>query len=239
MSKRMYDTGIIQQSWYMDLSPRKKALWWQLHAMMDNAGVFEINERMMEVMFGERITRKDIFNSFGNRVQPVPKHPDKGIFVDYIGWTNPRGISKCSPSQRSILSRLEELGLTLKDLNTMSRKKVDHIEDDGDEEVEQEELPVVEKRKRVVFIKPTAEEVAAYAAEIGAKISASGFVDYYESNKNSEGQWMVGKRPMRDWKAAVRNWERMRKERQGATGKPKGHASNWRDSDIGSDSSVL
>ena len=82
MSKRMYDTGIIQQSWYMELPPRSKALWWQLHAMMDNAGVFEINERMMEVMFGDKVTKSEIFGTFGGRVQPVPNHPDKGIFVE-------------------------------------------------------------------------------------------------------------------------------------------------------------
>ena len=231
MSKRMYDTGIIQQSWYMDLTPRAKALWWQLHAMMDCAGVFEINERMMEVMFGERVTRKEIFNSFGGRVQPIPNHPDKGIFVDYVAWTNPRGLSKSSPSQRAVLTRLEELGLSEKVLNSMSRKKMkppsppQPDEDDGEEDGEDEE-PV---RSRVRFEKPTVEEVAAYIAEIGAKIDAAGFVDYYTSNADADGRWLVGKRPMRDWKAAVRNWERMRKERGGGirtTDRP--HSSNWR-----------
>lgn len=249
MSKRMYDTGIIQQSWYMDLPPRLKGLWWQLHAMMDNAGVFEINERMMEVMFGEHVSRRDIFHSFGNRVQPVPNHPDKGIFVDYIGWSNSRGLSKCSPSQRSILMRLEELGLSLKDLNAMSRKEVVtdefYDEPDADAEDEDEAEEVVEekpkKTKRTAFVKPTVEEVAAYIKEIGAKIDAAGFVDYYTSNANADGVWLVGKRPMRDWQAAVRNWERMRKERGSGYGdSTRGkHSSNWRGSEIGSDATLL
>jgi hypothetical protein len=233
----MYDTGIIQQSWYMDLTPRAKALWWQLHAMMDNAGVFEINERMMEVMFGEKVTKGDIFKSFGNRVQPVPEHPDKGIFVDYIAWTNPRGLSKSSPSQRSIIARLEELGLTLDKLNAMSRKRVKPTpteeEDEPEPEAEEERRP---RRQR--FVKPTVAEVAAYVKEIGAKIDPQGFVDYYESSASPDGRWLVGKRPMRDWKAAVRNWERMRKERGGGVSRGENHSTNWRGGSL-DDSTVL
>ena len=238
MSKRMYDTGIIQQKWYMDLPPRLKALWWQLHAMMDNAGVFEINERMMEVMFGDEVSRRDIFHSFGSRVQPVPHHPDKGIFVDYIGWSNSRGLSKSSPSQRSILTGLEELGLTVRDLNEMSRRKVVTDEFDG-EDADEKPAPKTDKPKQAVeFVKPTVDEVRRYVDEIGAQIDAQGFVDYYTSNADRNGRWLVGKRPMRDWQAAVRNWERMRKERQNGSS-AKRHASNWRGGEQGSDSTLL
>lgn len=237
MSKRLYDTGIIQQSWYMDLPPRLKALWWQLHAMMDNAGVFEINERMMEVMFGEKVSRRDIFHSFGNRVQPVPRHPDKGIFVDYIGWSNSRGLSMSSPSQRSILMRLDELGLTVKDLNEMSRRKVVADEFDEDEDADEPSAPKP-KKKTVEFVKPSVDEVRKYVEEIGAKIDAQGFVDYYTSNADKNGRWLVGKSPMRDWRAAVRNWERMRKERQNGNAQ-KCHASNWRGGEQGADSTLL
>lgn len=38
-------------------------------------------------------------------------------------------------------------------------------------------------------------------------IDADAFVDFY-SSKN----WMVGKNKMKDWKSAVRNWERRDKE---------------------------
>ena len=42
-----------------------------------------------------------------------------------------------------------------------------------------------------------------YINEKGYNIRASKFVDYYTSNG-----WKVGKNPMKDWKAAVRTWER-------------------------------
>lgn len=58
------------------------------------------------------------------------------------------------------------------------------------------------KRKR--FVPPTREEVGAYASEKGwseRDFSPERFVDYYESKG-----WMVGKTPMKDWKAAARGW---------------------------------
>ena len=53
------------------------------------------------------------------------------------------------------------------------------------------------------FVKPTIEELAAYCKERGNKVSPQTWLDHYESNG-----WKVGKNPMKDWKAAVRTWER-------------------------------
>lgn len=50
---------------------------------------------------------------------------------------------------------------------------------------------------------PTLAEVEAYCLERGNGVNAQRFIDYYESNG-----WKVGKNPMKDWKACVRNWER-------------------------------
>lgn len=62
------------------------------------------------------------------------------------------------------------------------------------------------KRTRKSFIKPTLEEVAAYCQERNNGINPQAFIDYYDSCG-----WMVGNKPMKDWKAAVRTWENKRK----------------------------
>ena len=67
-----------------------------------------------------------------------------------------------------------------------------------------------DKKKR--FAPPTLEEVKAYCSERNNSVDAQRFIDYYTSNG-----WKVGKNPMKDWKAAVRNWERDNKPQ----GKPK------------------
>lgn len=58
-----------------------------------------------------------------------------------------------------------------------------------------------EKRKR--FTPPTIDEVKSYCSERNNNVDANKFIDYYESNG-----WMVGRNKMKDWKAAVRSWER-------------------------------
>ena len=65
------------------------------------------------------------------------------------------------------------------------------------------------------FTPPSVEEVAAYCQERGNGVDAARFVDFYSSKG-----WMVGKSRMKDWKAAVRNWERSRDEKATPTKKP-------------------
>ena len=56
-------------------------------------------------------------------------------------------------------------------------------------------------RKR--FTPPTVEEVAAYCGERNNRIDPQTFVDFYASKG-----WVVGKSKMKDWKAAIRTWEK-------------------------------
>lgn len=67
--------------------------------------------------------------------------------------------------------------------------------------IDSERLRSGESKKR--FRPPTVEEVEAYCIERNNKVDAERFVDFYASNG-----WRVGKNPMKDWKAAVRTWEK-------------------------------
>ena len=62
------------------------------------------------------------------------------------------------------------------------------------------------RKKRTAFSKPTLEEIRNYCMHRGSTVSAEQFYDYYEANG-----WNIGKHPMRDWKAALRTWERHEK----------------------------
>ena len=59
------------------------------------------------------------------------------------------------------------------------------------------------------FTPPTLAEVQSYVAERHSPVDPQEFIDFYASKG-----WMVGKTPMKDWKAACRNaekWERWEK----------------------------
>lgn len=89
-----------------------------------------------------------------------------------------------------------------KDLRKRLRKQdvnaLDKIREEEDK-IREEESTVPRKR----FTPPTVDEVSAYCQERKNNVDPQRFVDYY----TAQG-WHIGKNPMKDWKAAVRTWER-------------------------------
>lgn len=67
---------------------------------------------------------------------------------------------------------------------------------------------------RSPFHPPSVEEVKAYCDERKNTVDPEAFVDFYSSK-----DWMIGKNRMKDWKAAVRTWERSRTEKNQQTRK--------------------
>ena len=75
------------------------------------------------------------------------------------------------------------------------------------------------------FQKPTVEQVENYCKERKNDIDAQKFVDYYDSIG-----WLVGKKPMKDWKACVRTWEK--KEKEVKVSKPDISTPDWLNKNI-------
>ena len=80
------------------------------------------------------------------------------------------------------------------------------IEIEIDKEIDIEKRNVKEKRQ--IFVPPTVEEISQFCIENNIGIDANTFFNFYESKG-----WYVGKNKMKNWKAAVRTWERKDKER--------------------------
>lgn len=91
--------------------------------------------------------------------------------------------------------------------NTNEYKSIQKYTNDTDNEYEYDYESSKEDKKEIKtkkkFIKPTIDEVSSYCKERGNKIDAQKFIDYYEANG-----WQVGRNSMRDWKAAIRTWEK-------------------------------
>ena len=82
------------------------------------------------------------------------------------------------------------------DMIDISKTYDEHMEN------ENENKDLNKSKKVASFQKPTLEQVEEYMKERGMSNYASRFHNFYESKG-----WMVGKNKMKDWKAAVRNWE--------------------------------
>ena len=90
----------------------------------------------------------------------------------------------------------------------------EHVQEQEHEHVqeqEQRESNSARARKRAApFTPPSPDEVAAYCRERGNAVDAERFCDFYASKG-----WMIGNQRMKDWRAAVRTWEK-REETQAA-----------------------
>ena len=97
---------------------------------------------------------------------------------------------KASPKKKT---QKKPTGLSVGTQQKPDYKTIDSIEKD-----------VPKGTSKKTFAKPSVEEIAAYATDAGSPdFNAAKFIDYYDSNG-----WKVGRSPMKDWRAAVRNWIR-------------------------------
>jgi DNA-binding PadR family transcriptional regulator len=65
----------------------------------------------------------------------------------------------------------------------------------------------IKEERALSFFKPTIEEIEYYCIGRYSPIDAELFFNYYESIG-----WIVGKSPMKDWKATIRTWEKREEE---------------------------
>ena len=82
-----------------------------------------------------------------------------------------------------------------------AREKEKEKEKEGENEIENEDDSPPPTPSQ--FIPPNVIEVRAYCNERKNHVDPQRFVDFYTSKG-----WMVGKTKMKDWRAAVRTWEK-------------------------------
>lgn len=82
-------------------------------------------------------------------------------------------------------------------------KPLANQEQEQEHEQEQEQEQEQEFRGSRGFTKPSIEDVRLYCEERGNNVDPARFVNFYQSKG-----WLVGKSPMKDWRAAVQNWEK-------------------------------
>ena len=82
---------------------------------------------------------------------------------------------------------------------TQEKDKDEDEDEDKDKDEDKEGSPPTPSQ----FIPPNVIEVRAYCNERKNHVDPQRFVDFYTSKG-----WMVGKTKMKDWRAAVRTWEK-------------------------------
>lgn len=103
-------------------------------------------------------------------------------------------LEKLREYQREYHKEYRKKQAALPDGKHDSKVYVNGVEEDKEED---------KKKKENIFVTPTLEEVQAYCRERNNNVDPQSFIDFYDSKG-----WMIGKNKMKDWKAAVRTWEK-------------------------------
>ena len=182
MAKRMTDTDKWKKIFIRELKPKHKLLWLYILDDCNHAGIWEIDLDVASIRVGEAVGYKDL-DVFGNKIIMFDNN-EKCFIPDFIdfqyGELNPN--SNVHKSVILLLSRYNLEGY-MKGTQTPTE-------------------PIIDKPAKR-FKKPTVEDVSLYCQSRNNLVDAEKFFDFYSSNG-----WRVGKNAMKDWKAAVRTWEK-------------------------------
>lgn len=156
---------------------------------------------------GEKSTRKALneLEKFGYLVRKPIRADGKIRDWEYQIFEEPQNTEKLLADFVQVEKAVVENAVVEKggqsSTNTLNTKELNKegLNVEGNSVDVNEDNP--EKIKK--FIPPKVEEVAEYVATRKTKIDPQHFIDHYTANG-----WMVGKTKMKDWKAAVRTWER-------------------------------
>jgi hypothetical protein len=130
--------------------------------------------------------KRALFEISGNNEKQSCFTPHEENFTPHEENFTPGGEENFTPPMKKISPNITKI----------DNKVIDNKREGADKPA-----PPPTKTKR--FVKPTLEDVRAYCLERQNNVDPESFVDFYESKG-----WKVGNQPMKDWKAAVRTWER-------------------------------
>ena len=126
---------------------------------------------------------------------------EKELIIKLEVYVNNIKYCKYKVNHKKLVSmQLSCMGVCNKVEGGMQQSCINNIEDNTYSNINYSNIG---KNKK--FVIPTVEEIEKYCKERNNNVDAEVFYDFYESKG-----WLVGKAPMKDWKAAVRTWERNR-----------------------------
>jgi hypothetical protein len=124
-------------------------------------------------------------------------------------WPMPgSATSKPTPTNSGVTQKsLKSDSRVTQEEKNEEREKSPHTPLKEKEARKEEPLYAGERTREARFVKPTVEEIAAYCRSRNNGLDANQIWDFYESKG-----WLIGKSKMKDWRAAVRTWERRKKD---------------------------
>lgn len=229
--KRVVSTEFWTDTKVIDMfSPEDKLffLYLMTNPHTTQLGVYQISKKMMAFEIGYSLEAISVLiDRFENKYQLIKYSAETSEIAirNYLKHSIVKGGKPVEDLLAKEISEVKDTSLLkyvhdsladAKDLNVSVLKIIPLLNDnDNDNDNENEysspysALKGNESSKSASkrFTPPTLEEVSNYCIERRNDIDPERFIDFYESKG-----WMVGKNKMKDWKAAVRSWEKRDKK---------------------------
>ena len=189
--RRMFAKSIINSGKFLRMPPTSRLLYYDLGMFADDDGVVEAFSVMRQTNATEDDLRVLVAKGFVTILND-----------DLVALISDWNVNNFIRNDRYHPSIYKDLVLRLTaGIPSDNQATTNGSPRLGKDSIGKDSIDKESKSKR--FIPPTVDEVRVYIQENGYNVSAENFVDFYESKG-----WLVGKNKMKDWKAAVRTWER-------------------------------
>lgn len=211
-NKRMFALDVIDTDRFCEMPVSARLLYYELGMRGDDEGFVQNPKRIM-LTTGTTVDDLKVLAAKGYVILF-----DSGVLV-ITHWQKNNFIQKDRFHETTCLAEKAQIQTTDSKkyallpagngLDTVCIQPVSNME----AQIRVDQIRVEEKTRAPSsrrFTPPTVDEVAAYCRERGNAVDAQRFVDFYASKG-----WKVGSSGMKDWRAAVRNWERQDNTKNG------------------------
>lgn len=212
--RRMFTKRITESDAFLDMPSSTQMLYFHFSMNADDDG-FVNNPKKIQKMCGasdddfKLLIAKSFIILFDSGIIVI-KHwkmhnyiqTDRYRPTDYVEEKSMLGIKS---------NKAYTLDVSKMDTECIQNGYIGKISIDKDSKDKDSKKDSVREEKTKRFYPPTIDEVKQYCEERNNNIDPMAFIDFYSSKG-----WMIGKNRMKDWKAAVRTWERKRKEQSKA-----------------------
>lgn len=200
--RRMFSKSIINSARFLRMPPSSRLLYYDLGMQADDDGVVEA----FTVMRTTGATEDDL-RILCSKGFIVVLNEDLVSFITDWKKNNLIKNDRYHPSiYADLLAQIQD-GTKVEPAwnqdGTQLEPEVRLGKDSQGKDSQGKERDSAGKPSRPRFTPPTLEEVTAYVHERGSRVVPQEFIDFYAAKG-----WMVGKVPMKDWRAACRNAER-------------------------------
>lgn len=200
MSKRFTDTRKYRKSFYRGLLGPYKLLWDYLYHECDHSGIWEKDFELAQLLIGRDMPINEqealkVFNQDEVRIEVVDSGK-KWAVLPFVEFQYGLPLNPENKVHFSVLRSLEKCGI--KGLSKGLARSMHAPKDkDKDKDKEKEKGGLGENKR------PSLQDVREFCLERRNRVDPEKWMNYYQSNG-----WKVGKNSMKDWKAAVRTWEK-------------------------------